>query len=153
MHQGHQGSAIVTGILDEIGPICRAVEKEEGGRNRRTRTVSSIFIKIGFDHLDLHPPVGVWHRLEHPFAMLPHAVVLRISLERAVGEIEVLFEMRLNELRRSSFASSACQCHHHSTVPNQHAQCGEDAVQEDSPTIIPTSLKFWIQQKDGGCEV
>ena len=64
-------------------------------------TISPVFLKIGVHQIEFSLPVGFWHLLQHPFAMLPDAVILGILQERFVGQFEIAFEELLLLVGRS----------------------------------------------------
>lgn len=65
-------------------------------------TISTVPLEIGVHEVELSLPVGFWHLLEDPFAMLPDAVVLWIHEEGFVGQFEILLQQRLLVLSRSA---------------------------------------------------
>lgn len=65
----------------------------------RALTIAAVPFKVCIDHFHFQFPVGVWHRLQYPLAMFPDCIILRIHLERTIGQEQIVLEVLLNSFR------------------------------------------------------
>lgn len=88
----HDISTVIPGV--NCSRNERQSRNDKAGRTWSLRrgvllTVPSVLLEVSLDESELLTPIGLRHRIENPFAVFPHRVVLRVPPQGDVRELEV----------------------------------------------------------------